>query len=276
MFWIFDIGWKLAIMVMAGIGIVTYLDNRKQSQPERDRQRNERKVAGHGTAHSDDDWNSASTQESEAFGLDFLGHSGINAGEMVKLVPNLDPGRGDPPVTLPSTDRMVTAVFRGVNLMPQGNIPIEMVLMDMYALVAIAGKGFVGRVYDATDDQYQSVEDERKRAIEAGDMTIENFLGKQWRIVGAAGDHRGPNGEKSCSQMQCLDFDPDLKFALQECLKDKEGHNYYDLRARAEGTDGTQRDSVLYAFYIGGTWKIIIGRFLTEGELATMEVVQND
>ncbi|MGV3719457.1 MAG: hypothetical protein ACO1SX_00995 [Actinomycetota bacterium] len=210
-------------------------------------------------------------QEAARRNLQFLGLPSVEAGQTVTNVPTFDPANEG---GWERTREVVTAA-RAVAYTQQGVEPVELVeLSGGYLLAACAGKCLLLRRYTLSAPEETELQRQRQEAVDSNDPVIPSFAGYAWHIRCAFGKNisRKP-GERACSYIQVLSRHPRLGQAdgplsiLPGNILDGQTHDYYDVRARNDA--GT----VLYGFYVGGSWACYLGRVLEDTEAAAMQAV---
>ena len=258
-----------AFLAVIGLAFVLVRSAIFARREESDHKEHKERVGSVQTFEHDND-SVADVRAAQKASLNFMGLPSIHAGRTILNVPRFNPekeGGWEAKRTVITTSR-ITALLR------QGAVPGDLVEFDgNYAMFGTNGKAFLLQSHLLTSKEEETLERERKEAVEKSDPVIPNFQGLSWKIGPACGTHTPrQSGEKSQSTLQVLSVHQDLgKDGIVSCLPpsllDRREHDYYDMRAR------TNDGRVMLFFYAGGKWNCFMGRELTGTECQGLQAL---
>lgn len=217
-------------------------------------------------------------QESARKNFAFMGIPQVDAGQMLYNIPEYDPKQKGSW----ETNQVVLTAFRVIVYTRNGPDPLDAVeLSGGYFLASCAGRAFIMNNVALSMRDADLLQAERQSCDETNgaDNMIESFSGYRWKITGEYGKNRNPKpGERDCSFLQVLSAHPDLgkpgfRSVLPPKLMNQAEHKYFDLRARRLDDSGQPDGIIMFAFYSGAKWNLLIGRELQDSEINRLQAI---
>lgn len=217
-------------------------------------------------------------RESARKNFAFMGLPQVDAGQMLCNVPEYDPKQKG----VWETNQPVLTAFKVIAYTQNGPDPLEAVEMSGgYFLLSCGGRAFIMNNCALSLKQADLLQAERQACEETNgaDIYIDEFNGYRWKITGEYGQNRNPKPkERACSFLQVVSAHPDLgqtgfRSVLPPNLMDMKEHDYFDLRARRLDDKGDADGTIMFAFYTGAKWNLLIGRMLEDPEISRLQAI---